>query len=219
MVRTMAVVLADVEPAEVREPELGAGVSLEGTLPEVEGAAAAEDASLLLGTAEDGASDDAGAADEGSAAGDEGGAALDSGADEAGGAGVELGAADDGAGLLAPVPEAWRFSSWCRYSLMPSMRRPSKLRPSKLKADTRATRATRAARSHAWRSMAAMRAMEWRRVKARRVKLVVMARGVADASRGGDSRGLAVQEGAGRDSKGCKRDKRGREEETDGRRE
>lgn len=159
VVRTMAVVLTDDEAAaDVRVADPAACVSLEGTRPEDVAGAAADDPSLLLlllvaTAAEDwaGASDDAGASEVGSAAADDGaGAALEAaGAEEGAGAAEEVAdAADEGAGVLAPVPEAWRFSLWCRYSLMPSM-----CRPSRLKADAMATKAKKATNSHAWRNM------------------------------------------------------------------
>ena len=163
VVRTMAVVLMDDDAAaEVRVTDSAAFVSLEGT--RLVGAAAADESSLLLllllsllllllgagaevcaggsgvVSAEEGAGDDAG------------GAALVVGAvGDATGVGVGVGvgvAAGVEVAELPPVPEACRFSLWCRYSLMPSM-----YKPSKLKADAMATKAKSVTNSHAWRNM------------------------------------------------------------------
>lgn len=164
VVRMMGVVLT--EDSAVRE--LAAAVSLDGTRPE-EAAGAASVAVgvgvgapppllLLVAAAEvGGGASDVGSSELGAGAGaadDAGGAALDAGrvggaADEGGGAAEDVGGAAEEAGVLPPVPEACRFSLWCRYSLMPSM-----LRPSRVKAEVMATRAKRATKSQAWRNMA-----------------------------------------------------------------
>jgi hypothetical protein len=157
VVRTRAVVLIDDEAgADVRVADPAACVSLEGTRPVDVGAAEEAPAPLLLLVAAAevwaGASDVAGLSEVGAGAADEaGGAALEAGgaAEDAGGAADEgAGAAEEAAAELAPVPEAWRFSLWCRYSLMPSM-----CRPSRLKAEAMATKAMKAANIHAWRNM------------------------------------------------------------------
>ena len=153
MVRTMAVVLRNDEAAAVVRAEDAAAVSLAGTR---DVAAAAELPPLLfalVAAAEvwAGASDVAAGSSE-----VEAGAAEDAGASlDGAGAAEDAAAADDVAGAaveeateLPPVPEAWRFSLWWRYSLMPSM-----CRPSKLKACVMANNAKSVTNSHAWRIM------------------------------------------------------------------
>jgi hypothetical protein len=81
------------------------------------------------------------------AAEDAGGALDAGGADDVSGAAEDVAGVGVGVGVLFPVPWAWRFSFWWRYSLMPSM-----CRPSKVKADAMATRANRA-NNHVWRIM------------------------------------------------------------------
>jgi hypothetical protein len=84
----------------------------------------------------------------GGAAEDAGGALDAGGGDDVSGAAEGVGdGVGVGVGELLPVPWAWRFSFWWRYSLMPSM-----CRPSKLKAEAMATRASRA-NNHVWRIM------------------------------------------------------------------
>ena len=161
----MAVVRRDEEAAAVvGAVEPAACVSLEGTRP-VDVAAAELPLPLLLlvwgacevwadasdvaaSVVESGSCEVTGAAEDAGAALDAGGADEAAGADEVAGAAVE-------AGVLPPVPEAWRFSLWCRYSLMPSM-----CRPSKLKADAIATKAKSVTNSHAWRNMVMMSGRE-----------------------------------------------------------
>ena len=150
------VVLTEEAGADVLVAE-AAGVSLEGTRSDV--VAACEVLSLLLllvagacevgaGSSEVGAGSSVveagGAAEDAGGALDAGGGDDVSGAAEGVGDGVGVGV---GVGELLPVPWAWRFSFWWRYSLMPSM-----CRPSKLKAEAMATRASRA-NNHVWRIM------------------------------------------------------------------
>lgn len=162
MVRTRGVVLTEEAGAEVRDAE-AAAVSLEGTRLDVTGAAELPLPLLLLvaGACEVGAgSFEVGAGSSvvvGGAAEDAGGALDAGGADDGCGAAEEVAGAADEAGVLPPVPDAWRFSLWCRYSLMPSM-----CRPSKLKADAMATRANSVTNNHAWRIMMSMSGAEER---------------------------------------------------------
>ena len=152
----MGVVLTEEAAAEVLLAE-AAGVSLEGIL--LEGVGVGELLSLLLllslvaGACEVGAgSSEVGAGssvvEAGGAAEDAGGALDAGGGDDVSGAAEGVGdGVGVGVGELLPVPWAWRFSFWWRYSLMPSM-----CRPSKLKAEAMATRASRA-NNHVWRIM------------------------------------------------------------------
>ena len=156
--RTMAVVLMDEgAAADVRVGDAAACVSLEGTRPVGVGAG---ELPLLLplllvaGACEVGAgASDVGAGSSEVAGGAEGaGGGLEAGGgDDAGGGGggdEVAGGAGEGVGVLPPVPEACRFSLWWRYSLMPSM-----CRPSKLKAEAMATKASSVTNSQAWRNM------------------------------------------------------------------
>lgn len=157
MVRTSGVVLRDEEAAGVRDADAEAWVSLEGT--RLVGVGVGELLLLLLllslllvaGGCEVSAGGSevvSGSLDVAGGAEDAGGVLEAGGADDAGG-GVEVAGGAEEAGVLLPVPEAWRFSSWWRYSLMPSM-----CRPSKLKADTMATSAKSVTNNQAWRNMA-----------------------------------------------------------------
>ena len=151
----MGVVLTEEAAADVLVAE-AAAVSLEGTLSDVAGAAELVLPLLLLlllvaaacefgaGSSEVGAGSSV--VEAGGAAEDAGGALDAGGADDGSGAAEDVAGAGVEVGVFAlPVPVAWRFSFWWRYSLIPSM-----CRPSKLKADTMATRAKRA-NSHVWR--------------------------------------------------------------------
>ena len=163
MVRTMAVVLRDDDGAAVVRDEEAACVSLEGTRPvDVGGAELPPPLLLLLSLSlllllvvAAGADVWAGASDVVAGSSEVGAGAEDAGAwldgagasDDAGGGDDVAGAAEE-ATELPPVPEACRFSLWWRYSLMPSM-----CRPSRLKADAIATKARSVTNNHAWRIM------------------------------------------------------------------
>ena len=153
--RTRGVVLSEDEAAAVvRADEPAAWDSLEGTRLVGVGVAELPLLLLLLEVVAAGRDVSAGASDVGSGCwelaggADEAGGALDAGGDDEAGGADDAGVAEEAGVLLPPVPEAWRFSLWWRYSLMPSM-----CRLSKLKADAMAMRANSVTNSHAWRIM------------------------------------------------------------------